>query len=186
MLTRTLTHYQFAKSLFPLLPPKNALRRAFLFGCIEPDINLFSHLDLTKREKKPHFHGHNHPYLDQRITRLACKLHRQQTKSSPLYFFRLGVLLHYLADSFTFAHNMNFHGNFRAHNAYENALHDYFLKRLCRLSTSFFQTTHRFDYNKFRVNYLKTKPSLASDFSFILLATRAFLHAFLPKHKILR
>ena len=183
---RTLTHYRFAKYLLPLLPQDPALRRAFLFGCVEPDINLFSHLDFTKHKKSLHIHGHNHPYLDKRINRLAQKLASQRTKITPLYAFRLGVLLHYLADAFTFAHNTNFSGNFAAHNAYENSFHRYFEKRIERLPYEFWQKAQPFHYPKMRKCFLKQKPSLSRDFSFILLATRSALHTFLPNDKILR
>ncbi len=177
---RTLTHYRFAKDLLPLLPPDNALRRAFLVGCVAPDVNLFSHIDLQKHRKLPHLHGHNHPYLDKRINRMAKKLASHHQSITPLYTFRLGVLLHYLSDAFTFAHNLEFSGDFEAHNAYENAFHRYFSKRLAHLPKNFWQKTTPFYYKKLRARYLSEAPSFARDFCCILLATRGALTAFLP------
>ena len=182
---RTLTHYRFAQTLLPLLPKDPSLRRAFLLGCVEPDINLLSHLDLNRQTKALHLHGHNHPYLDRRIQRLSQKLASCHS-ITPLYTFRLGVLLHYLADAFTFAHNTNFRGNFAAHNAYENTFHRYFEKKIERLPKEFWQKAQPFHYPKMRESFLKQKPSLSRDFSFILLATRSALHTFLPNNKILR
>lgn len=179
---RTLTHYHFAKTLLPLLPPIPALKPAFLFGCVEPDINLLSHLDLDKQKKTAHLHGHNHPYLDQRILRLIEKL-TLNPNITPLYAFRLGVLLHYLADAFTFAHNTNFKGNFSAHNAYEKAFHRYFEKRIQQIPKHFWQKSQPLRYHDLRKRFLAIKPSLARDFSFILLATRSALYNFLPNHK---
>jgi len=185
---RTLTHYCLAKHCLPLLPPDDTLRRAFLVGCVAPNVNLFSHIDLTAREKLPHLHGHNHPYLDKRINRMVKKLALRHTEITPLYAFRLGVLLHYLADAFTFAHNLEFSGDFEAHNAYENAFHRYFEKRLCHLPKSFWEKPHPFCYRKLRKLYLDKKPSFARDFCFILLAARGVMTAFLPlpNNKILR
>ncbi|MBR6768971.1 MAG: zinc dependent phospholipase C family protein [Clostridia bacterium] len=177
---RTLTHYRFAKVLLPLLPPDNLLQRAFLIGCVAPDVNLFSHIDIAKHKKLPHLHGHNHPHLDKRINRMAKKLASHHTKMTPLYAFRLGVLLHYLADAFTFAHNLDFSGDFEAHNAYENAFHRYFEKRLAHLPQNFWKKTTPFSYKKLRRRYLNEKPSFARDFCFILLAARGALNAFLP------
>ena len=177
---RTLTHYRFAKELLPLLPSDDALRRAFLIGCVAPDVNLFSHIDLQKQKKLPHLHGHNHPYLNKRINRMAKKLASHHKSITPLYAFRLGVLLHYLADAFTFAHNLEFSGNFEAHNAYEKGFHRYFCKRLAHLPKSFWQKTTPFYYEKLRGRYLREAPSFARDFCCILLATRAALTAFLP------
>lgn len=177
---RTLTHYRFAKVLLPLLPPDKILRRAFLVGCVAPDVNLFSHVDLQKNKKLPHLHGHNHPYLDKRINRMAKKLASHHKSITPLYAFRLGVLLHYLADAFTFAHNLEFSGNFEAHNAYENAFHRYFEKRLSHLPKSFWEKKARFYYQKLKKQYRHEKPSFARDFCFILLAARGALSSFLP------
>ena len=178
---RTLTHYRLAQTLLPLLPLEKTARRSFLLGCVEPDVNVFSHIDLARHNKLPHLHGHNHPYLDKRIDRLAKKLTARPASITPLYAFRLGVLLHYLADAFTFAHNLNFHGDFEAHNAYENAFHRYFCKRLAHLPQNFWEKPHGFCYRKLRTRYLSKKPSFARDFCFILLATNAALTAFLPQ-----
>ena len=130
--------------------------------------------------KTPHLRGHNHPYLDKRIRRMTQKLASQGRTITPLYAFRLGVLLHYLADSFTFAHNMNFRGDFEAHNAYENTFHRYFIKRVAHLPALFWKRQSQLGYTKLRKHYLAEKPSLARDFCFILLSTRAALNAFLP------
>ena len=177
---RTLTHYAFAKALLPHLPSDDTLQYAFLLGCVEPDVNVFSHLALAKHKKLPHLHGHNHPHLDKRINRMAKKLAAHRKPLTPLYAFRLGVLLHYLADAFTFAHNLEFSGDFEAHNAYEQAFHRYFEKRLAHLPHDFWERAHCFSYPKLRAAYLSQKPSFARDFRFILLAARGALNAFLP------
>lgn len=184
---RTLTHYRLAKHCLFLLPPDPMLKNAFLIGCVEPDVNLFSHIDFYKAQKLPHFKGHNHPYLRKRIRRMANKLTTHHQSLTPLYAFRLGVLLHYLADAFTFAHNLEFSGDFAAHNAYENAFHRYFTKRIQCLPNRFWQTKIPFSYEKLRAHYLQQAPSMARDFCHILFATRSALHALKgTNNKILR
>ena len=44
--------------------------------------------------------------------------------------FALGMLLHYVADAFTYAHTENFRGDLKQHRAYERRLHTYVCNRL--------------------------------------------------------
>lgn len=101
-------------------PALDVHARAFLLGCVEADYNCFSYLRGFLRHKK--FYGHNaentRTYIENRIGRIQSKGLR-----SAWDYFRLGVMLHYLADAFTAPHNAFWSDNLAAHKAYEKKLH---------------------------------------------------------------
>lgn len=98
-------------------------RAAFLFGCIGPDINPISRVRGTSSED--YFHGHNAEYIREYIDRFINKIDSNE-KFSVYNYLTLGNIIHYLADSFTFAHNDHFKGCLKEHRRYENILHDKF------------------------------------------------------------
>lgn len=102
-------------------------RRLFLLGCIEPDWNLLTY---ARGSLKHQFlHGHNAENAERHLHRLTEGL-RKSGVQTPLQWFRFGAALHYLADSFTFAHNRIFTGSLREHRLYEALLHDVFVAYL--------------------------------------------------------
>lgn len=99
-------------------------RLAFLFGNIEPDINPLTYL--KKNKGRLDFKGHHFPNAEHSIRKLAAKLTGQ--RHFCLYdYFRLGVLMHYTADAFTFAHNRRFGSSLAEHGRYEAKLHQCFV-----------------------------------------------------------
>ena len=103
------------------IPPQG--RAAFLFGCMEPDINPVTYLC---RANGARFRGHNFENRALRLRALLTEL--SDGGLSTLHdYFALGAALHYLADAFTYPHNAAFPGDLHGHVAYEKALHPIFL-----------------------------------------------------------
>lgn len=96
-----------------------AERRMFLLGCIEPDINAFSYLKGFGRAKT--FMGHNYENSKKWVKKTIWQLDSRD-EFSKRDFFRLGKLIHYVIDGFTFAHNDEFLGTLSEHVEYEQKL----------------------------------------------------------------
>ena len=104
-------------------------RLAFVLGNIAPDLTATTHL-------RGHLHDRNtwgHSYANALpvIRRLSRALERHA--DGGLHdCYRLGVLLHYTADAFTWPHNEHFGGSLREHMRYERRLHKEIAARLSR------------------------------------------------------
>lgn len=96
---------------------------AFRFGCIEPDMNPTTYLKGSCRLQK--LRGHNFNNSEKYMKRISDRLEKRGV-NNVFAFYRLGRLVHYITDGFTFAHNENFPGNLREHSAYEHGLHEIF------------------------------------------------------------
>ena len=94
-------------------------RKAFLFGCTQPDKNPSTYLKGSLRAKW--FCGHNWENSKRYICRTATYL-EQKNGYRLLDFYILGKLIHYTADAFTYVHN-NSCQNILQHRCYENKLH---------------------------------------------------------------
>ena len=97
-------------------------QKLFLLGCVEPDWNLVTY---TRGSIKHRFlHGHNAENVQKHLTHMTERLMKTGVHT-PLQWFYFGAALHYLADSFTFAHNRIFTGSIIEHRQYEKVLHTY-------------------------------------------------------------
>lgn len=94
-------------------------KKLFLWGCIEPDYNYLTYLKGSLKVQP--FRGHHYPNGQRRILRLVSRL-RRNCRRSALYFYRLGKLMHYVSDAFTYTHNPEFGGRVRGHHCYEKNL----------------------------------------------------------------
>lgn len=102
-------------------------RGLFLLGCIEPDWNPITY---ARGSVKYRFlRGHNAENAQKHLVH-AIRTLLESGVETPLQWFRLGAALHYLADSFTFAHNRIFAGNLQEHRLYERRLHTVFVEYL--------------------------------------------------------
>lgn len=119
---KTETHLKYAKFLADkhFSQHKRISRCLFIIGCIEPDINPFSYL-------KGFF---VHPFLGHNwVSRETYILNKSASaESKKLNCFKLGRLIHYVCDSFTYTHNTSFSGGVRIHTLYEKQLHALFDK----------------------------------------------------------
>jgi len=100
-------------------------KRMFLIGCVIPDKNPLTYLKGSIKYRL--LHGHNYRNSKNVIRKYINKLLDKDSLSF-LDYYCLGKLIHYVADTFTFAHNESFKGNLFKHIAYEKQLHR-FLQR---------------------------------------------------------
>lgn len=119
---RTCDHYRLGRFLLGRmgLSPRSTCRKLFLLGCVGPDWNPVTYARGSLKYR--FFHGHNAENVRGHLTHVLRRL-MESGVSTPWQWFAFGAALHYLADSFTFAHNTAFTGNLIAHSAYERALH---------------------------------------------------------------
>lgn len=104
-------------------------RCAFIAGCVEPDFNYITYLrgSLSKRMLAGHSFENSAAHIKKIISRI-----QSHDGMSCRDYFRLGTLLHYVVDSFTYAHNIDFPGSLPDHRDYEKQLKESFLKFLER------------------------------------------------------
>ena len=106
--------------------PKSCIR-AFLIGCVEPDRNPATYLKGSFRYQW--LRGHNYRNARRLMRKLSFRLENKESLSW-LDYFALGKLIHYTADSFTYAHNLHFSSDLSKHREYEMALQEHFLRYL--------------------------------------------------------
>ena len=98
-------------------------RRLFLCGCISPDYLPTTYL--CGFFKKGAMQGHHEKNSKRKIERLILRL-RDGKPHRAWNCYRLGILIHYVADSFTYVHTEGFEGSIREHRRYERVLHHCF------------------------------------------------------------
>jgi hypothetical protein len=103
--------------------PAQRYKKAFLFGCIEPDYNPFTYLKGSRKARL--LRGHNYSNAAPCILHTIKRLQKKQDWRIREYY-QLGKLIHYITDAFTYAHNESFGKSIRGHRRYEFALHSYF------------------------------------------------------------
>ena len=160
--------------------PKRRHSTAFFIGCVEPDRNPLSYLKGSLRSKW--FYGHNYQNADRWIDRTIRHL-QQKRRWNLLDYYRLGKLIHYTSDAFTYAHNNCFDKPLQAHLAYENDLQALFLRKLeesrarrearFRDLCSAFRTIHE--------QYLAVEADIHRDCQYILDMTGRVFRQLLPE-----
>ena len=133
----------------------------FVLGCVLPDFDPFSYL---KGFKIRPFFGHNWANAKKYIFHSAKKVKVNGVG------LRLGLLVHYVCDAFTFVHNNDFNGGLREHTQYEKRLHDLIIKsgsQICKAmpiqdAVQYIETWHK--------KYEEGSQSLETDVQFILSA----------------
>lgn len=143
-------------------------KNLFLLGCIEPDWNLVTYARGSVRYQ--FLHGHNAENARKHLAHLTERLLESGIRT-PLQWFRFGAALHYLTDSFTFAHNACFDGGLREHRLYEKLLHDVFV---AQLRTDSVKRNLAVDFS--HEQYLKEQRSFQTDCRYILGASIALCH----------
>lgn len=113
---RKKSHISLAMYLVDSLPEGELYRhrKAFYLGSILPDC-MPSFLT-TRHEIEVTF-----PKVRQEIAGL-CKIKPMKTSDMRVFCRRLGEVMHYIADYFTFPHNQHFPGNLKEHCSYEEEL----------------------------------------------------------------
>lgn len=119
---RTSSHLLLGRTLAdhtPLLSAYPLRRNLFLLGNIVPDFIPFTYF--TGFRTPPRTAGHSLPYSQPKIAK-KIKKGRSLGFHSAGDAFRLGLLMHYLSDSFTYPHTLEYHGTKKEHTAHEKAL----------------------------------------------------------------
>lgn len=100
-------------------------KNAFYLGCVQPDfvISSYFHGFLKHYTMK----GHNFTHSCYLVNRLLKKL-KNNYKNKTRYFYRMGIIIHYVTDAFTHTHTCKFKGDIRDHRRYEQRLHIVFEK----------------------------------------------------------
>lgn len=161
---QTKDHYRIARYLTDDIGLFNSKREkaAFVFGCVFPDINLFSYF--TGEARKGHTYKARESYISK------CFFGKENQSIAAC--FRLGVAIHYLQDSFTFPHNESYAGGFVGHLKYESALHRRLEALLKQIDTdkltSLSKLSGKDTLMSLRGHYTKNKASVNNDCAFIL------------------
>lgn len=182
----TKSHVILAKYLLEQIPELDSVKyqKVFILGCIEPDFNMFSYLKGSLKCQK--FRGHNYNsssnYSAHALEKLQSKRHW-----GLLEYYRLGKLMHYLSDAFTYPHNDNFRGTLREHRAYEARLHMCFtayLKQCGKENAKEYIEDVSGYIGEFHRQYMRTSGDVNNDAKFITQATsrvmRALAHGLMP------
>ena len=147
-------------------------RRFFLVGCVTPDYIPLTYLRGFRQSRA--MLGHHAKYSQARIRRTMGRLQAHGVRG--LWdCFRLGTLMHYLSDSFTYPHTERFRGGMREHRRYEQGFHACFLAYLQRQSALTCPIRRLFDsleewLGTLRARYEASEQSFLSDCDHILLA----------------
>jgi hypothetical protein len=156
-------------------------RLLFRFGCIEPDINKLTYLRGSLRTRM--LRGHNAEITE---THIKNKLERftRRTKHSLLDWFVLGTTIHYIADSFTFAHNGRAFGkSLRKHIGYEKELSlEFRMAMECGLKDCHGSREQEplALFSNLRKLYEKETPSLKNDCTYIVRSCVGVMDSLLP------
>lgn len=170
IILQTKDHYKIARYLSEDVGLFNTeiKRLAFIAGSIFPDINLFSYI------KGKGSLGHSYSRREKEIYNAIESFMDNRTIYA---YFRLGVALHYIQDSFTFPHNE--HAGIRAlsHLSYENKLHNL----LCGYLYSQSDVPRNINCNaisairKLREKYCCVKSCAHNDLAYIIVSSRAVM-----------
>lgn len=151
-------------------------KAAFLWGNIEPDLNYATYLKGFLRERV--LRGHHFKQSCRRIRTLLQKTEKDHL--GILGYYRLGKLMHYLADAFTYPHNECFPGSIRQHVEYEHRMH----RRFAALPEEIPEAGDRILsgvrpwelFRKRHEQYLERRKSEGDDIYYILRTTNEILH----------
>lgn len=141
---------------------------AFIIGCVEPDMNVTTYLKGSLSYQP--LRGHNYPNTAHYIEALLGKMQRCE-KTGILYCYRLGKLLHYLTDAFTYPHNQNFTGTLREHVLYEQKTEKVFESALSarKVTPNAYEANKLYEFfSSKHEEYMKQQPGAETDIQFIL------------------
>ena len=103
---------------------KAIYEKAFVLGSVEPDYNIFTYLKGSIKHRL--FMGHNFNSSLNYLKKAASRLKRKDKANWNVFdYYKLGKIVHYIADDFTHPHNENFVGDLFEHCVYEFELHRY-------------------------------------------------------------
>jgi len=122
-----------------------------------------------------------------RILRLVRRLKRSHRRNI-LNFYRLGKLMHYVSDAFTYSHNPGFGGQIKGHHYYEKNLADCFRSQPFRdaaLPKGKSDSAERIFLDAHR-QYTETAAGLSTDLDYILKVTGSVFRLLVPETKTVK
>ncbi len=147
-------------------------RLAFMIGAVFPDVNVLSYF------KEGRLNGHTYMCSRSFIGDTINYVQGLDTKNV-FDWFKIGMALHYLQDSFTYAHNESFRGGIFKHFEYESRLHEVIRNSYSQVSLKAFENMTD---NKQKLicrlykNYCKKlKYTTKDDTAYIVLSSVLFL-----------
>ena len=160
--------------------PRRCHCAAFFIGCVEPDRNPLSYLKGSLRAKW--FYGHNYQNADRWIARAIRHL-QSRRRWTLLDYYRLGKLIHYTSDAFTYVHNNCFTDSIQAHRAYENKLQEQFFlgMRQARVRREPWRWDLAESFRAIHTQYLETVADVRHDCQYILDMTDRVFRQLLPE-----
>ena len=161
-------------------------RRAFSWGCIQPDKNPTTYLKGSIRSQW--LRGHNWDNAKRYIRKTGNQLQARK-KLKLLDYYRLGKLIHYTADAFTYSHNRNYLQNLVAHRNYETKLHRELETYLTLLSNDFSivldpQGSVSEFISKNHKNYMRHIPCVHNDMDYCVRVCSQVLQLMLQSKKL--
>ena len=166
----TKSHYDFALYLLRNCTyfDSDSANTSFLLGCVEPDMNIATELK-GSLSCQP-LRGHNYPNSTPCVKTLLKKLQYGQ-KNDFLYYYRIGKLIHYLTDAFTYPHNSSFEGSIHEHRVYEQELEKHFnmAMHIRFAKHKIYDANQLYSYfSAAHDEYIKKRPGTETDTHFIL------------------
>ena len=144
-------------------------RKSFIKGNYSPDFK-------TSMLTRPHYIHNNLSFVQKEIEELA-NMRLNTAYVSKAYSKRLGVICHYCADFFCYAHSIYFKENMKTHIKYERRLHKYFISRLKLIKNVDFIMKKDLTINaniinnnidQYQSDYLGSGPSYSKDLVYSL------------------
>lgn len=162
--------------------PAYRCQKAFLFGCTQPDTNPFTYLKGSCRAQR--LRGHNYRNAERCMSRMARLLEGRQ-RWRMIDYYRLGKLIHYTSDAFTYAHNECFDESIHAHRIYERRL-----QRMFKTTLALSHMAAETEGEKLRAmeairaahdRYMDGARGLQTDVRYILGMTRQVFSTLIPE-----
>ncbi len=181
---RTISHHQLGHFLGQryLSNASPTQLRFFLLGCTQPDKNPATYLKGSIKYRW--LHGHDYSNCKTYIFRLCRKLQSKTTWTWKEYY-ALGKLIHYIADTFTYAHSASFDGNLSQHRQYEQRLHEQLSARLSKSPNSFPRISPYAENNikQYRRLYCQLTPQITIDLDFSIGVAMQVMDILTPNRK---
>lgn len=159
----TRNHWELSKYIIKDMDAPSALHRfLFCLGSVYPDINILTYL-------KGHTYNAKHRKIKSQIHKLNKK-----SRLGLQSMFRLGVIAHYMADSFTHPHTPNYSGSVWQHFQYEKRMRPLFRQYLSaqtmpQIQLSALETLEE-DLDTLHLTYLSEGISPEQDCKYIFSA----------------
>ena len=156
---RMLAHYFIDIYLFNY---SASCKKAFSLGCVQPDKNPTTYLKGSLRSQW--LRGHNWENAQRYIHKIANGLERK-SRLNFIDYYKLGKLIHYTADAFTYAHNLHFQADLKAHRKYEQTLDSYITECFDNISVSLDASASGIldIIHSCRISYIRTSSGIIAD-----------------------